>query len=84
MAAAVEFPDRDHPVHRAATEHSERFTERLAALARAAGARDPDRTARRLALLYDGGACRALLQDVAKVVADVYPLAAAILRDAID
>jgi AcrR family transcriptional regulator len=84
IAAAVEFPDRDHPVHRAATEHGERFTERLAALARAAGARDPDRTAERLALLYDGGACRALLQDVATVVAEVYPLAAAILREAID
>jgi AcrR family transcriptional regulator len=84
LAAAVEFPDRDHPVHQEAKAHGQRFTERLAALARAAGARNPDQTARRLALLYDGGASRALIEDVATVVADVYPVATAILRDAID
>jgi glycine/D-amino acid oxidase-like deaminating enzyme len=71
-------------VHQEATAHGRRFTERLAALARAAGARNPDQTARRLALLYDGGASRALTEDAATVVADVYPVATAILRDAID
>jgi len=84
LAAAIEFPDREHPVHRAATGHGQRFLARLAGLARAAGARNPDQTAHRLALLYDGGACRALVEDVAGVVADVYPVAATILRDAID
>lgn len=84
LAAAVEFPDREHPVHRAAAEHGQRFTARLAAVARAAGARNPEQAARRLALLYAGGACRALLEDLATVVADAYPVAAAILRDEID
>jgi AcrR family transcriptional regulator len=84
VAAATEFPDPAHPVHRAAIEQSERFTARLTALARAAGARDPERTARRLATLYDGACCRLLLEDVSTVVADVYPMAAAIMRDAID
>jgi AcrR family transcriptional regulator len=84
LAATVEFPDPEHPLHRAAAEHAERFNSRLSALARAAGARDPERTARRLVTLYAGACCRALLEDVAAVVDEVYMMAAAILRDAID
>lgn len=84
LAAAVEFPDREHPVHRAAADHVERFAHRLTALARSAGARDPERTARRLVTLYHGACGRLLVEDVASVVADVYPMATAILRDAID
>jgi AcrR family transcriptional regulator len=84
LAAAAEFPDRGHPVHRAAAEHAQRFADRLSALARAAGARDPERTARRLVTLYDGACCRLLVEDVATVVADAYLLATMILRDAID
>ncbi|HEX3803790.1 MAG TPA: TetR family transcriptional regulator [Solirubrobacteraceae bacterium] len=84
VAAAIEFPDRQHPVHRAATDQVQRFTGRLTGLARAAGARNPERTARRLATLYDGACCRLLLEDVTTVVEDVYVMAAAILRDAID
>jgi AcrR family transcriptional regulator len=84
LAAAAEFPDPQHAVHRAAAEHAERFNGRLGALARAAGARDPERTARRLATLYGGACCRLLLEDVAAVVDEVYMMAAAVLRDAID
>ena len=84
LAAAAEFPDREHPVNRAAAAQAQRFSDRLTALARAAGARDPERTARRLATLYDGACCRLLVEDAAAVVADVYPMAAAILRDAVD
>ncbi len=84
VAAAAEFPTREHRVHVAAGELAQRFTDRLTALARAAQARDPERTARRLATLYDGACCRMLVEDVATVVGDVYQLAAAILRDAID
>jgi len=72
VGAAVEFPDPDHPAHRAAADHGRRFVRRLADLARDAGARDPEQVGRRLALLYDGAAVRA------------YAIAAAILRDAID
>jgi AcrR family transcriptional regulator len=84
VAATVEFPDPEHPVHRAAAAHGERFGVRLTALSRAAGARDPERTARRLVALYDGTCCRLLLEDVATVIDDAYQLAAAVLRDAID
>jgi hypothetical protein len=71
-------------VHRAAAAHGERFGVRLTALSRNAGARDPERTARRLVTLYDGACCRLLLEDVATVIDDAYQLAAAVLRDAID
>jgi AcrR family transcriptional regulator len=84
VAAATEFPDPGHPVHVAAADGAQRFGERLGSLARAAGAANPERTARRLATLYDGACCRLLVEDVATVVADAYQLATAILRDAID
>ncbi len=84
MAALVEFPDPAHVVHQAAGAHAQRFQERLIALARASGARDPERTARRLITLYDGACCRLLAEDVATVVDDVYQMAAAVLREAID
>ena len=84
VAAAAEFPDRGNRVHEAVVERAQVFTDQLTALARAAQARDPERTARRLATLYDGACCRLLVEDVATVVADVYLMATAVLRDAID
>ncbi len=84
VSAAVEFPDPSHPAHRAAAEHGRRLQQRLTDLARAAGARDPERVGRRLALLYDGAAIRAFVDDDPAATADAYAIAAAILRDAID
>ena len=84
VSAAVEFPDPSHPAHRAAAEHSRRLQRRLTDLSRAAGARDPERVGRRLALLYTGAAIRAFVDDDPATTADAYAIAAAILRDAID
>lgn len=84
LAAVIEFPDPEHRVHQAVSARAQGFTDRLSALARAAQARDPERTARRLVTLYDGACARLLVEDVATVVADVYLLATAILREAID
>jgi AcrR family transcriptional regulator len=84
VGAAVEFPDRSHPAHRTAAEHSRRLQQWLTDLARAAGARDPEQVGRRLALLYDGAAIRAFVDDDPAPTADAYAIAAAILRDAID
>lgn len=84
VAAAVEFPDPAHPVHRAAVAHSELFLKRVCELARAAGATDPKQAGRRLTLLYTGAAGRAALDDRVGAVADAYAIAASILRDAID
>ena len=84
VGAAVEFPEPGHPAHRAAAYHGRRFAQRLADLARAAGARDPEQVGRRLALLYAGAAIRAFVDDDPAPTADAYAIAAAILRDAID
>ncbi len=76
--------DPGDPAHRSAAEHKRRFTERLAALARAAGARDPEQVARRLALLYDGAAAQVVVQDSPDPAAEAQAMAAAVLRDALD
>jgi AcrR family transcriptional regulator len=81
--AAVELPDPKHPAHRLATEHKRRFIERLEDLAREAGARDADRVGRRLALLYDGAAAQAVVDDGADGVAAAHAMAASLLDDAI-
>ncbi|MFL5863283.1 MAG: TetR/AcrR family transcriptional regulator [Solirubrobacteraceae bacterium] len=82
--AGVEIADPRHPGHRFASEHKRRFTQRLAGLAREAGARSPERVGRRLALLYDGAAAEVVLYDSPEPAAEAQMLAAAVLRDAID
>lgn len=84
LAVAAEFPSRDHRVHLAAADAAGRFSDQLGALAREAGAREPERTARRLVTIYDGACARMLVEDVATVVSDSYGMAAAVLREAID
>ena len=82
--AAVEAADPGARAHRLAAEHKRRFTERLAGLARAAGARDPERIAHRLTLLYDGAAAQVVVQDSADPAAEAQAMAAALLREALD
>ena len=83
-AAAVEFPDPTiRPTGRPPSTLAV-FEQRLTDLARAAGARNPEQVGRRLALLYDGAAIRAFVDDDPAPTADAYAIAAAILRDAID
>ena len=84
VAAAVEFPDPEHPAHRAAARHARALQEQLTDLARAAGARGPERIGRQLALLYAGASIASLVADDPAVATDAYALAAGILRDAID
>lgn len=81
--AAVELADPAHPAHLLAAGHKQRFAERLADLAREAGARDAERVGRRLALLYDGAAAQAVVQDNADSVAEAHAMAAALLDEAI-
>jgi AcrR family transcriptional regulator len=82
--AAVELADPAAPGHQTAAGYQRRLAERLADLARAAGARDPDRLARRLVLLYDGAAAQIVVHDRPEAAGEAQALAAAILRDAID
>jgi len=52
--AAADFPTLDHPGHRVALAHKQAVLARLAALAAAVGAPDPDLLAAQLLLLMDG------------------------------
>lgn len=84
LNAAVELPDPASGGHRLAAEHKVRLVHRLADLAREAGARDPDRVGRRLALLYDGAAAQLVVHDRPDAAAEAQAMAAALLREAID
>ncbi len=81
---AVELADPAHPAHWLAAEHKRAFPGRLAALARAAGARRPEQVGRRLALLYDGAAAQTVALDSPEPATEAFALAAALLADAID
>jgi AcrR family transcriptional regulator len=52
--AAHEYHDLDDPVHAAAADNKRAFTGYLAALAEAAGAREPETLAKSLLMLLDG------------------------------
>jgi AcrR family transcriptional regulator len=54
QGTAAEFPDSEHPGHRVALAHKRAVRARLAALARDAGLRAPERLADQLLLLMDG------------------------------
>jgi AcrR family transcriptional regulator len=54
LNVASEFPERDHPAHQVALAHKQAVCDRLANLARRAGARHPTRLAEQLLLLMDG------------------------------
>ncbi|MGC0340962.1 TetR/AcrR family transcriptional regulator [Streptomyces sp. SLBN-8D4] len=60
LNASVEVPDPDHPVHQLAAAHKREFARRLAVIARQAGIAAPETLGEQLALLYDGGAARAV------------------------
>jgi AcrR family transcriptional regulator len=50
----AQFPDKDHPVHRAAVAHQRQLRARLKRLATRAGATDPQALADRIMLVIDG------------------------------
>jgi AcrR family transcriptional regulator len=81
--AAIEVSDPRALAHRLAGEHGRRMAVRLADLARAAGARDPDTIGRRLALLYAGAAAQVVALDSPQPATDAQAMAAALLQQAI-
>jgi hypothetical protein len=54
IRAAIEFPDPQHPVHRAAKEHKQMIRSYLRGLASEAGAKNPLTLAEQLYLLFEG------------------------------
>jgi AcrR family transcriptional regulator len=59
--ASAELADPDHPAHRYSAERKALFAERLADIAREAGATDPETLGQQLALLYDGFSARSMV-----------------------
>lgn len=54
IRALSEYPDPDHPIHRAAWRHKREMNSRLRAIAELAEARDPTALADTISLLVDG------------------------------
>ncbi len=69
--AAAEYPDPAHPVRAAVADHRTWFRQRMEALSRAAGHRDPEYAASLLVLLHDGGLAAGELDDPVEVRATV-------------
>jgi len=82
--AGVELPDPTHPARRLAADYKRDFADRLAALARDAGARNAERVGQRLALLYDGAAAQVTQHDSAEPASVAQALAAVLLESATD
>jgi len=79
VTVAAEFPEAGHPGHRVATAHKRAVVERLAELAGAAGAPDPDELARELLLLMDGAFASARMFGRKGPAASVGRAAAAVI-----
>ncbi|MFL5864769.1 MAG: helix-turn-helix domain-containing protein [Solirubrobacteraceae bacterium] len=82
--AGIELTDPAHPGRRVVTGYKSEFADRLAALARAAGARNAERVGARLALLYDGAAAQVVLYDSPAPAAEARAQAAALLTTVLD
>jgi AcrR family transcriptional regulator len=82
--AAVELTDPGHPARRIIVGYKREFAQRLAELARAAGATSAERVGDRLALLYDGAAAQVVLYDDPGPASEARAQAAALLAAALD
>lgn len=82
LAAAVELADPAHPGRRVIMRRQAAFAERLAELARAAGARDPEGVGERLLVLYCGAVSATLAADDPAPAAAANALARAVLAEA--
>lgn len=81
VRAAGEFADPDHPARGAASEHKRLLHAYVRRLADRAGAPNPDRLARRLMLLIEGAAARALVSGGPDVARDAKEAAEVFVRD---
>lgn len=79
IAAAVELHDPGHPARLKARDYKTAFAARLTAVAREAGAANPEQLGEQLALLLDGASARNRVLD-----ADTFATAAAIATVLID
>ncbi|MGI3211023.1 TetR/AcrR family transcriptional regulator [Roseovarius tibetensis] len=81
IKASAEFAKADHPIHVQSAEHKRMICTHLCALAKEAGARDPDALARQLLLLKEGATVAAHLRYTEDPAGDAVR-AAQVLLDA--
>ncbi|WP_407726471.1 TetR/AcrR family transcriptional regulator [Rhodococcoides fascians] len=79
IGAAVEITDPEHPAREVVRTYKLSVAQHFSALARMAGAHDPDVLGQQLALLLDGASIRTRALGV-----ETLPIAAAIARELID
>ncbi|WP_329563085.1 TetR/AcrR family transcriptional regulator [Kitasatospora sp. NBC_01266] len=79
--AAAEYPDPEHPVSRAITEHRAWLRALFLGLFEAEGLAEPERLAATLMLLRDGAMVGAGLRDPAAVAAELSAAVAQLLGD---
>jgi AcrR family transcriptional regulator len=82
IRALSEFPEPDHPIHRAAWAHKQAVRKMLVGLAAEAGAKDPAAVADTLRLLIDGALVAAHATGSAKPAVVARQAAAEILKAA--
>lgn len=78
----AEFPDRDHPVNRAAVAHRQTNRERFRTLAEQAGASDPAVLADRIMLIVDGMYANGAMQGGEATMAAAVDFAEEVIRAA--
>ncbi|TMV10068.1 TetR family transcriptional regulator [Ruegeria sediminis] len=81
IKAGAEYQDKDHPIHVQAAEHKRLLLEHFTRLARAAGARDPERLGCQILLLKEGAIVTAVLLNSCEPAQDA-KAAAQVLLDA--
>jgi AcrR family transcriptional regulator len=83
IKAAGEFDSFDHPAHIASAEHKQLIVDYIAGLARAAGARDPEKLAEQLALLKEGAIVTAQIRGIEDVAQQAKQIAKQIIDAAV-
>lgn len=79
VKAAAEFADLVDPIHQAAGAHKRRIAETLAEMCRKAEVPEPERLARRLALLKEGAVAQTTIAGDSQAAAEAKVMAAGLL-----
>jgi AcrR family transcriptional regulator len=69
LNAAAEYPDADHPVHRAVMKHREWFFSTIVDVFSETGKPDPEQAARHFVMMRDGAMAAGCLADPSEVCA---------------
>ena len=83
LNAAVEVAEPSHAVHELVAAHKRDFALRIADVARAAGAADPETLGEQLALVYDGAAARSVVLNSPKAAAHAREIASRLIDAAL-